>query len=53
MTADVTGAYLNAPDRVKGESVHSVWAQIWSQNVSRMAIITKALYGLQMSDFAF
>ena len=51
MGADVTGAYLNAPCH---EKVYTICGLEFSaENIGKIAIITKALYGLKTSAFAW
>jgi Reverse transcriptase (RNA-dependent DNA polymerase) len=51
MSADVQGAYLNAPCK---EKVHTrCGPEFGPENVGKIAVIVKALYGLKTSAFAW
>ena len=49
MSADIAGAYLNTPCQVK--TICSL--EFGPEDVGKRAIITKALYGLKTSAFAW
>ena len=49
--ADVAGAYLNAPGHEKVFTICGL--EFGAENVGKIAIITKALYGLKTSAFAW
>ena len=50
LSADVAGAYLNAPC---AERVHTYLGPEFGDDVGRLAIIKKALYGLRSAGFAW
>jgi Reverse transcriptase (RNA-dependent DNA polymerase) len=51
LSADVQGAYLNAPCK---ERVYTICgAEFGPENIGRVAVIEKALYGLRTSAFAW
>ena len=50
LSADVAGAYLNAPC---AERVHTVLGPEFGDNAGKVAVIKKALYGLRSAGFAW
>lgn len=50
LSADVAGAYLNAPC---AEKVHTVLGAEFGDDAGKLAIIRKALYGLRSAGFAW
>ena len=51
MSADVQGAYLNAP--CKEKVFTRCGPEFGTENIGRVAVIVKALYGLKTSAFAW
>ena len=50
LSADVAGAYLNAPC---AEKVHTILGPEFGDNEGKIAVIKKALYGLRSAGFAW
>ncbi len=50
LSADVAGAYLNAPC---AERVHTFFGPEFGDNAGKMAVMKKALYGLRSAGFAW
>jgi Reverse transcriptase (RNA-dependent DNA polymerase) len=50
MSADIQGAYLNAP---RAEKVYTICGPKFQHNEGRVGVIVKALYGLKTSGYAW